>query len=404
MNAEAWQIVGRPGYVGRQRQKRANKLDASFGAGRWRIEYFWKDEIISREEALNLYDEAYYRFLAARPDILDWLCATASDVYDTSPSNVNSGLDYLVQDEGATHLQDIAVRRAVKRLGRRFEGDHLVEIRGRNSEGYALNPGGVPFHEPELILQPRSIPGPWVEAGSVEDFWQSNKVLTVDPACADAAQREHVLCQLEPAKPGEVRVALFGGSFNPIHHGHLRVAQDLLDRWGFGKVLFAPNGNGYRKKGLIDETHRARMVELAIEGEPRFALCSFELGREIVAYSNDTLSHVSETLKRETPEAKLYNVRGSDTIVRMLRWKSLPSVLQVPQIVPLRPGIDLWQELGQLAAFRLHCGSFRFVPGPFADGLSSSLVRSWVRDGRSIRYWVPEAVRAYIQEHRLYAR
>lgn len=404
MTTQEWQVVGRPGYVGHRREKSVRKLDATFGEGRWRIDYVWKGAFLSRDEALELYDEAYYRFLAARADLLDWLCATASDVYDTDPSNVASGFDYLAQQGGATHLQDIAVRRAVRRLGRTFEGTRLIEIRGKDSEGYALNPGRVPFHEPDAILQPRSIPGNWVEAGSVEDFWQSNKVLRVAPECGEEPQRAYVLRELEPAKPGEVRVALYGGSFNPIHFGHLRVAQDLVDRWGFAKVLFTPNGNGYRKKDLADEAHRARMIELAIEGQPRFEFCRHELGRETVAYSDDTLARVADELERDMPGARLFNVRGRDTIARMLRWKSLPRMLQFTQIVPARPGSDPWQDFGQLPEFRLHGDRFRFFSGPCADGLSSSVVRTAIRQNHSVRYWVPDSVREYLDEQGLYRR
>ncbi|MAF99327.1 MAG: hypothetical protein CMH61_01825, partial [Nanoarchaeota archaeon] len=75
-------------------------------------------------------------------------------------------------------LQDIAVRRVLRRLGRHFEGDHLVQIRGHKSEGYVLNPGQVPFHKPELILP--SERKRWWKEGSVEAFYQHNKILVVD--------------------------------------------------------------------------------------------------------------------------------------------------------------------------------------------------------------------------------
>jgi len=126
---------------------------------------------------LQLYEDAYLAHFEATPEVLWWLLRTAFDVFDNSESNVLSGLDYRIQEAPTTHLQDIAVRRCVMRLGARFAGDHLVEIRARDSEGFALNPGQVPFHRPDLIVEPQ--PRSWWLADSVEAFWQANKVFQV---------------------------------------------------------------------------------------------------------------------------------------------------------------------------------------------------------------------------------
>jgi nicotinate-nucleotide adenylyltransferase len=327
------------------------------------------------------------------------LCATASDVYDIQPSNVESGLDYHKQECTATHLQDIAVRRVLVRLGRSFKGDHLVQIRGHESEGYRLNPGKVPFHEPESIIEPTFAPGRWWDAHSVEDFWQSNKVLEV--RASEPVLRSTLLRNLGGPDPEVQRIAMFGGSFNPIHLGHLRIAQDLLDLHGFAKVIFVPNGNGYRKKGLIDEAHRARMVELAIEGEPRFELCRFELGRTEVVYTLETVQHLETTLPA-APAAELHVIRGSDVVTRMLRWPSLPALLRHHILVVVRPNFDPWEKFGKDETFRLHNARFSILPRPFEDGLSSSYVRERLLQGQSIRYLVPETVRNYIAETRCY--
>lgn len=112
----------------------------------------WKDAFIDRDEALTLYEEAYFQHFTSNPDDLDWICETASDVYDIAPSNIESGLDCHKQECRAIHLRDIAVRRCLERLGRTFEGDHLVQIRGHDSEGFRLNPGQVPFHDADAML------------------------------------------------------------------------------------------------------------------------------------------------------------------------------------------------------------------------------------------------------------
>jgi nicotinate-nucleotide adenylyltransferase len=402
-NPDGWTVVGRPGYVGGSRQAREKQFNRLFGEDNWRIRYLWRGRVIDRDAALELYEQAYYQSFLDRPDVLSWLCRTASEVHDIAPTNVASGLDYAKQECRATHLQDIAVRRCLKRLGRRFEGDHLVEIRGHSSEGYVLNPGKVPFHEPGAVLKPSLGRDSWWDEGSVEDFWQSNKVLEVNHLAPERGLRAFLLRELKPNDTATPAVALFGGSFNPIHLGHLRVAQDLLDLYGFAKVLFVPNGNHYRKKGLIDERHRARMVALAIEGEPRFELCDYELGRDSVVYTGATLRHVRKQLAGAYDMFQLYNLRGSDTVQRMLGWKSLPEILEATQLVPVRPGTDPWQEFGQHPTFRLHCDRFRLLPREYEDGLSSTLVRNRLALGGTARYLVPEWVAEYIQEHRLYA-
>jgi ADP-ribose pyrophosphatase YjhB (NUDIX family) len=178
LNTQEWQIMGSPGYAGTGKAARDADRDRLYGPGNWRTAFRWGEGLVDRDTALQLYEDAYYAHFSTHPAVLDGLCAAACDVYDNAQSNVNSGCDYSAQETNATHLQDIAIRRCVLRLGRTFDGDHLVEIRGKDSEGFHLNPGRVPFHLPERIVNRPGNPG-WIQPGSIEDFWQSNKVLVV---------------------------------------------------------------------------------------------------------------------------------------------------------------------------------------------------------------------------------
>lgn len=173
-----WQVVGSPGYAGSRKRKRDKARDQRFGSGNWMTAFIWGEDIVHRDFALQLYEDAYFLHFQKEQTVLEGLIHAASDVYDNAVTNVESGLDYQKQETPATHLQDIAVRRAVLRLGRRFQGDHLVEIRGPKSEGYDLNPGRVPFHLPRMIAESEPLPK-WIQQGSIEAFWQSNKVLLV---------------------------------------------------------------------------------------------------------------------------------------------------------------------------------------------------------------------------------
>lgn len=398
-----WLLCGRLGYVGAARQKRQQANDRLFGAGNWRVAHLWQNKVIERSDALTIYEEAYFQYLSTNPEVVERLCTTASEVYDIAPSNVESGEDYERQECPAVHLQDIAVRRCLRRLSRRFEGDHLVQIRGHETEGYLLNPGVVPFHETAAILRPNLGHDNWWKPGSIEDFWQSNKVLLVRTSVPDAVLKSYLLRDLRECPAGATWIAVFGGSFNPIHFGHLRIAYDLLDLYGFARVIFVPNGTHYRKGGLIDENERARMIELAIAGEPRFELCRYEMGRgEKVVHSVETVEWLQQELDATRPDAVLFTVRGSETIPRMLRWQSLPDLLRWPVIVPVRPGYDPWEVLGREERFRLHHDRFLFMRREYEDGLSSTIVRNRAERRCSLRGLVPAEVERYIIQQDLY--
>lgn len=182
VDCDGWvEIAHLTGPAGRKRDAQREHRNQVFDRGRWGQRWRFGGTALDRALAIGQYEEAYLRFLRDQPEVLDWLCRTASDVYDNAPSNVHSGFDYSVQEKDATHLQDIAVRRCLVRLGRRFDGDHLVEIRGRASEGYRLNPGQVPFRCPEAIQPLRAWTRAWWLPASVEAFWQHNKLLVVEP-------------------------------------------------------------------------------------------------------------------------------------------------------------------------------------------------------------------------------
>ncbi len=142
LDTEGWRDSRRPGYVGGGKARAKQELTARYGKGRWRIVWVWGDGHIDRDEALGHYEDAYVHYLDRNPDRLEWLVSNASDVYDISPRDVRSGLDYGIQQEKATHLQDIAIRRAVMRLGREFAGDRLIQVRHLRGEGGTYNPGG----------------------------------------------------------------------------------------------------------------------------------------------------------------------------------------------------------------------------------------------------------------------
>jgi ribonuclease BN (tRNA processing enzyme) len=175
LSRQEWSVREKPGYFGYQKHKRHEDLQSRYGT--YRIAYLWGETLITRTSALQLYEDSYHLFLRENEELLEWLITEAADVYDNNVSNVQSGLDYAAQEPGlSTHLQDIAVRRSLIRLGVWFKGRRLIQIRGLDSEAYVLNPGLVPFCRPDRIAHP-AWTADWCRPGSVESFWQSNKVV-----------------------------------------------------------------------------------------------------------------------------------------------------------------------------------------------------------------------------------
>ena len=182
-STDTWTVHGRPGYLGSRRDVMTKLWNDAYGHGGWKLAWKVHATFVDWPDAVMLYEEAYFRFLLSQPETVDWLCRDACDVYDDEASNVHSGLDYKRQETRRTHLQDIAIRRCIDRLGRRFEGTQLLQIRhylGQHALSLMLSPGTVPFHEPDLIERPE-LAG-WWNNGSIESFYQSNKFLLVRQA------------------------------------------------------------------------------------------------------------------------------------------------------------------------------------------------------------------------------
>ena len=196
------------------------------------------------------------------------------------------------------------------------------------------------------------------------------------------------------------RLGIFGGTFDPIHHGHLVAAEEALYQLGLDKVLFVPAGAPPHKpsRPISPADHRVRMVELAIAGKPRFALSRVDLDRPGPCYSVDMLA----LLRLEWGSGPgLYFIVGADSLSEMATWYQPQRLIELCELAVVeRPGseIDLAQVEGQLPGVsdRLHR-----VQMPRLQ-ISSSDLRARRRAGRSISYLVPPAVEAYIVEHGLY--
>jgi hypothetical protein len=179
---QQWITIERPGYLGKTRDSRQETWNSVYGELEWRFAWQKGNDVIIMPEALKLYEDGYFEYFKKNPARLNWLVKKASNIYDTDPSNVEAGLEYKIGDTPSNHIHDIAIRNAVKRHDKEFLGDKLLRVRWKSSEGYALNPGVVPFHLPELISKEpvRNYGGAqWWRDGTIEDFYQKNKLLQI---------------------------------------------------------------------------------------------------------------------------------------------------------------------------------------------------------------------------------
>lgn len=178
-----WKTIDRPGYLGKKRDQLTAKWNKKYGENNWRIAYQWGSLIIPRKEAIQIYEDGYYEHFRKNQKDLEWLISTALDIYDTARSNILSGFDYEQQETPNNHIHDIAIRRAIMRLGKWFKGDHLMHVRWEGTEGYRINPGVIPFHLPEMIIQEKlkdyGGKGIWWFPNTIEDFYQRNKLLQI---------------------------------------------------------------------------------------------------------------------------------------------------------------------------------------------------------------------------------
>lgn len=194
-------------------------------------------------------------------------------------------------------------------------------------------------------------------------------------------------------------IGLMGGSFNPIHCGHVALARAALESGRVERVLFLPTGNPpHKKEGLADKFDRLRMVELAVEHEAGMAVCREEIDRDGVIYTVDTLA----ALKRKMPDCTLTYLIGADTLRALGAWRRVETVIERCKfLVMMREG-ETREEVIRLAGLWTQRGAqIDFLDARKMD-ISSTQIREQIQKGLPFERFVPQAVADYIHEHGLY--
>jgi nicotinate-nucleotide adenylyltransferase len=200
-----------------------------------------------------------------------------------------------------------------------------------------------------------------------------------------------------------IKTGILGGTFNPIHTGHLILAQDALEQYELDEVLLIPAHLPPHKNGdeVIEARHRLAMVETVTDLDPHLSCSAMEIERKGMSYSIDTIRQ----LLSERPRSEYHFIIGSDTLPELHTWKDIYELLELCAFnIFARPGFDpdgMTAETLQLRPPWPDCLREHIVHGHQVE-ISSTDIRMRVAEGMRIRYLVPESVEMYIYEHRLY--
>ncbi|WP_040325246.1 nicotinate-nucleotide adenylyltransferase [Candidatus Aquiluna sp. IMCC13023] len=187
------------------------------------------------------------------------------------------------------------------------------------------------------------------------------------------------------------RIGVMGGTFDPIHHGHLVAASEVAAALSLDEVVFVPTGQPWHKKAVSSAEHRYLMTVIATAANPQFTVSRIDIDRPGVTYTVDTLRDLSSLM----PDADLVFISGADAIAQILAWKEIDEIWPLAEFIAVsRPGHKL--ELPEAPE-----GNISVLEVP-ALSISSTNIRQRAGDSKPIWYLVPDGVVQYIAKHKLY--
>jgi len=193
------------------------------------------------------------------------------------------------------------------------------------------------------------------------------------------------------------RLGVLGGTFDPIHYGHLQIAEEVRERFNLDVVLFIPTGEPpHKPHGQANAEQRFIMTELATADHPRFTVSRLEIDRPGISFTVDTL----QALHEEYPGVEIYLMMGADMALDFPTWRQPERILSLAHAVAVtRPGVQEEALRRHLATPAMHGIELVVAPG---IALSSTEIRRRAREGKSLRYLIPDAVIGFIEKEGLY--
>ena len=198
----------------------------------------------------------------------------------------------------------------------------------------------------------------------------------------------------------KIRIGIMGGTFDPIHNGHLILAEYSRTNFNLDKVLFIPTGRPHKdNKYISSNLHRLNMTLLAINSNPYFELSTIEMDREKTTYTIDTIKYLQSKYKNRD----FYFILGSDSLYQIDKWKDYENLLKICNfIVAKRPSQEADSIEDWIKKLREEYNSLIYpLELPLIE-ISSTQIRERVKRGLSIKYLVPQSVEFYIEKNKLY--
>lgn len=198
-----------------------------------------------------------------------------------------------------------------------------------------------------------------------------------------------------------MKIGLMGGSFDPIHNGHLVLAEQVRTRFQMDKVIFIPSGKPPHKENLASKDHRYNMTKLAIEDNEFFELSTIELDQDHKTYTIDTVRRLRQEFGKDT---EVYFITGADMILDLPTWKNFEELVSLCKFIgSTRPGVEDTTLSTQIDALvRDYKADITITQVP-ALAISSTDIRRRIKYNLSIRYLLPKATEDYIYKHKLYS-
>lgn len=200
------------------------------------------------------------------------------------------------------------------------------------------------------------------------------------------------------------RIAIMGGTFDPIHYGHLVTAEAVWEKYNLDRVVFVPSGNPPHKMDIevTGAEHRFLMVQMAVSSNPHFAVSRIEIDRRGFTYTIDTIREIKSEFNNKLD---IYFITGADALFEILSWKEADELLkECSYIAVTRPGYTKKDLYDRIDFLKKNYGADISAMDVPAFAISSTEIRSRVQSGRTIKYLVPRSVEEYIIKNNLYVR
>lgn len=197
------------------------------------------------------------------------------------------------------------------------------------------------------------------------------------------------------------QIGIMGGTFNPIHYGHLMVAEHARIFFHLDEIIFIPSGNSYMKDAgeIISGNHRFIMTQLAIESNPNFSVSDMEINRQGHSYTYETL----KILKEDQPDTDFYFILGADNLFSVEKWKYVEQIMQNCTLIVAARGKKSEEELNKQAEHLFHKYNAKILILPEKKfDISSTDIRNNIKNNVSVFYMTPQNVISYITENNLY--